>query len=303
MERNRFLVDQPGPEIRDIPLTAIGQRYERLRIVNPRADSAVYRSMANYGQFLPVVATEDNDGALELLNGFKRLRAAKALGFATLRVRVMRLSSRAGKAMLLQLNWQVRSISAIEESLTVHSLYREDGLSQVEIATLLGRHKSWVCRRIALIERICDEALERIRLGLIPVSICRELVRLPRDNQEQVLDVVCRHRLTCREGKRLVDALITRPKRDHQAILADPRRLDAGKKAVTDGYSKLVMGLVRSFQKLESHCRIVTATLTRLEIKTLTSQDRRFLAECTGPLLSSLDQAATRLRSVVEVQP
>ena len=45
----------------------------------------------------------------------------------------------------------------MEEALVVHSLFHEDTLSQIEIATLLGRHKSWVCRRIALIDRLCDE--------------------------------------------------------------------------------------------------------------------------------------------------
>ena len=34
----------------------------------------------------------------------------------------------------------------------MHALVREDGLTQVEAAELLGRHKSWVCRRLALLE-------------------------------------------------------------------------------------------------------------------------------------------------------
>jgi len=305
MERHRFLADQPGPDIRDISLTAIGRRYERLRIANPRADKVIYRSMANYGQFLPVVATGDANGTVELLDGFKRLRAARALELPTLRVRVMRVGARAGKAMLLQLNWQVRTINAIEESLTVRSLHREDGLSQVEIAALLGRHKSWVCRRLALIERLCDEALERVRLGLITVSICRELVRLPRDNQEPVLEAVCRHRLTCRETHRLIDTLIATPKREHPAILAAPRRLApvSGEKAATPGYSRPVMVLVRSFPALEGHCRTVTATLAQLDVDSLTGRDRRFLAERSGPVASCLEQTSSQLRSMIEVRP
>jgi hypothetical protein len=35
------------------------------------------------------------------------------------------------------------------------TLIREDGLSQAEVAELLGHHKSWVCRRLALLERLC----------------------------------------------------------------------------------------------------------------------------------------------------
>jgi hypothetical protein len=35
---------------------------------------------------------------------------------------------------------------------------REDGLSQLQVAELLERHKSWVCRRLALLERLSRDA-------------------------------------------------------------------------------------------------------------------------------------------------
>ena len=44
--------------------------------------------------------------------------------------------------------------------------------------------KAWVSRRISLIERLCEEVIEHIRLGLCSASIGRELARLPRGNQE-----------------------------------------------------------------------------------------------------------------------
>jgi hypothetical protein len=34
------------------------------------------------------------------------------------------------------------------DSPTIRSLYREDHLSQIEIAALLNRHKSFMCRRL-----------------------------------------------------------------------------------------------------------------------------------------------------------
>jgi len=65
----------------------------------------------------------------------------------------------------------------------LQSLHRDDGLSQIEIATLLGRDKSWVSRRISLIERLADEVRRHLELGLISASVGRELARLPRGNQ------------------------------------------------------------------------------------------------------------------------
>ena len=102
------------------------------------------------------------------------------------------------------------------------SLYRDDGLTQVEIAPLLGRDKSWVSRRIALIERLSDEVLEHLRLGLISPTHGRELSRLPRGNQPAALSWVIAHRLCSRETAKLVSLLIERPRWDHELILTLP---------------------------------------------------------------------------------
>src|SRR5216110_2888495 len=49
------------------------------------------------------------------------------------------------------------SRSELEEAWIVQALVREDGLSQSEVAELLGRHQSWVCRRLALLEKLCAD--------------------------------------------------------------------------------------------------------------------------------------------------
>ena len=85
-------------------------------------------------------------------------------------------TTRCGKTRLAE--WmmeQDRAISEMEEALVVHSLCHEDGLNQGEIALLLNRHKSWVCQRLALIERLSDEAQQSIRLGLLPACLGTEL--------------------------------------------------------------------------------------------------------------------------------
>jgi hypothetical protein len=49
----------------------------------------------------------------------------------------------------------------LEEAWIIHALVQDDGMSQVEVAKLLGRHKSWVCRRLALIERLGSQGQGR----------------------------------------------------------------------------------------------------------------------------------------------
>jgi len=206
-----------------IPITRIGERFALLRIVEPQAERAMLHSMGKYGQLTPVVTCRIVPGEHELLDGFKRLRAARQLGFSELTVRPLDMSLRACKAAMLQLNRVGRSISGMEEALVVHSLYHEDGLSQVEIGVLIGRHKSWVCRRLALIERLSDEAQQSIRLGLLPASLGAELARLQRCNQDLLLESIRKHHLSWRETRKVVTVLENSPSWEHDGILRDPR--------------------------------------------------------------------------------
>ena len=106
----------------------------------------------------------------------------------------------------------------------MHALVREDGLSQVEVAELLGRHKSWVCRRLALIERLGAEAKDELRVGLLSVTAARQIVRLPAGNQSEVLGVIRREGLSSGELSGMVDLLLGCPRRSQQEyILQNPR--------------------------------------------------------------------------------
>ena len=210
-------------ETMSIPITRIGERFASLRIVEPQAERMMLHSMQKFGQLTPVVTCRIVEGEHELLDGFKRLRAGRQLGFSELTVRPLDVSLRACKAAMLQLNRVGRAISGMEEALVVHSLCHEDGLSQVEIGVLIGRHKSWVCRRLSLIERLSDEAQESIRLGLLPSSFGAELAKLQRCNQDLLLASIRKHRLTWRETRKVATALENSPRWEHDGILRDPR--------------------------------------------------------------------------------
>jgi hypothetical protein len=104
-------------------------------------------------------------------------------------------------------------------------LVREDGLQQVEVAALLGRHKSWVCRRLALIERLEEAAQAELKLGLLTPTCARQLVRLPPGNQAALLTVIRREALSTLEVAGVVTLLERAPTRElQQYILEAPRQ-------------------------------------------------------------------------------
>lgn len=286
-----------------LPLNSIGERFSTLRIVNPAADSAILRSMERYGQIMPVVVSESGEDVYQLLDGFKRLRGAKALSMKSLRAQIVRLNIRAGKAALVQLNWVGKSINSMEEALVVHSLFHEDALSQVEIATLLGRHKSWVCRRIALIDRLCDEGREQIKLGLLPISMSRELVKLPRGNQEALLEAIRTHHLSCRETGRLVEEMQTKSEYTHQALLQKPREVLQHQDHLDTTASTLFSPLVRTIHRklllMERQCLSVSFIVQTTEFGQLEEEEERFLHHCCQETVHTLEQTAKAFRQLL----
>lgn len=293
----------PTVEAVELPLDSIGEQFSTLRIVNPAADSAILRSMERYGQIMPVVVSEMAGNDYQLLDGFKRLRGARALGMKSLKSKIMRLNIRAGKAALVQLNWVRKSINSMEEALVVHSLFHEDSLSQIEIAILLGRHKSWVCRRIALIDRLCDEGRNQIKLGLLPISMSRELVKLPRGNQEALLESIGRHHLSCRETSKIVEELQTRSEFDHQGILQRPREVlqhqDDLDTTASKSFSPLVQTIHRKLLLMERQCLWACFTVQTTEFGKFEEKEELFLLSCCQQAVRTLEQTGKAFRQIV----
>jgi ParB-like chromosome segregation protein Spo0J len=193
--------------VRPVSRAALGQRYRCYRLADPAAETAMAGSLRRWGQLAPVVACVRGEG-LELLDGFKRWTAAgQVTALTTLSVRVVAVDERTAKAAIFGLNRGQRATRELEEAWIVQALVRDDGLTQVEAAQLLGQHKSWVCRRLALLEKLSAEVKEDLRLGLVGPALARQLTRLPAGNQQAVLALVRREALTALEVSGVVELL------------------------------------------------------------------------------------------------
>jgi len=212
-------------EVRPLQLERFDERLQRYRLAQPKLEKVMAQSLQRYGQVSPVVVCL-HDNECVLIDGFKRLRAARTLqGMTSLTARRMDVDEAGAKAAIYNLNCIAGRPVELEESWIVRALVREDGLSQVEAATLLGRHKSWVNRRLAMLERLCDAGQEELRLGLMTPAIARQLTRLPVGNQA---DALCSSRdasLTSTELAGVVDLLLASSTKEQTTfVLTDPRR-------------------------------------------------------------------------------
>jgi ParB-like chromosome segregation protein Spo0J len=209
-------------EAKPLAVAELGVGYRRYRLADPSAEEAMARSLRSYGQLAPVTACR-REGRVELLDGFKRHAAAAAIAWPTLSVRLVEADERSAKAAIFGLNRTGRHPSELEEAWIVQALVREDGLSQVEAAQLLNKHKSWVCRRLALLERLGVEAQTELRLGLLSAGLARQLTRLPVGNQAAVLAATRRDSLTAAEVQGVVDLLRGASQEQEASVLEAPR--------------------------------------------------------------------------------
>jgi hypothetical protein len=173
----------------------------------------------------PVVVCQ-LDGQTVLVDGFKRLRAARTLkGHDQLIGRFLASDEQGAKAAIFNLNRITGRPVELEEAWIIYALVIEDGLQQIDVAQMLGRHKSWVNRRLALIERLCNEARESLRLGLITPTQARHLTRLPRGNQNSAMQSATQAALTSRELSDMVDLLLASSTQEQkQFVLEKPRQ-------------------------------------------------------------------------------
>jgi ParB family chromosome partitioning protein len=209
-------------ELRAVPIATLGDRLSSLRVCDDSQLASMRRSLERHGQLAPITLFVKGD-QLEVLDGFKRVRAARALGWKELVARVDEVSLVEAKLRLRELQ-EGRGLSELEEAWLVRSLYREDRMSMPEIGICFGRHKSWVWRRLMLAEALDPVVQADVRLGRLAPRAAVAVSRLPRGNQEAASDVVAKRGLTVRQTDLLVEELLAeRDPARREALLA--RRL------------------------------------------------------------------------------
>jgi len=163
--------------------------FEEDRIVDPKMVDKLATSMAKSGQKMPLIAVDDG-GGWTLIDGYHRLVAARQCGWDQIWVELWSTDVRTGLIQVL-CGSQARRFEAIEEGRLIQKLVGDEGLSQREVAELMGREPSWVSRRLKLVEALSPEILAAVRRGDVPAwSASRVLVPMARANPEHALRLV-----------------------------------------------------------------------------------------------------------------
>jgi ParB family transcriptional regulator, chromosome partitioning protein len=170
--------------IEPLEIEQLDLRYAHTRIRRPEALLPLMRSLEKWGQLRPVSVVRSEPPCHVLVDGYLRVEALRRCGKDIVLAEVWCCGEMEALLQVL-IREQERRWEALEEASLIRELHDRHQLSQDSIARLLGKDKSWVCRRLSLLSALPDETLEAVRSGHLSTwAAGRILAPLARANPE-----------------------------------------------------------------------------------------------------------------------
>jgi ParB-like chromosome segregation protein Spo0J len=187
-------------EQKEVELGQLELRFAHTRINRPSALAGMTASLERYGQRSPVVIVGESPQVL--VDGYLRVAAFKRLGRDTIWAEQWRCSE-AESLLRILLRRQDRRWDSIEEAWLIRELRERYHFSQDKVAALLGRHQSWVSRRLLLLDALPDEILSSVRRGEIStwgaVRVLAPMARAMPEHARQLAAALAKEHLGTRD--------------------------------------------------------------------------------------------------------
>ena len=175
-------------KIKEVDTHLLDLRYSHTRIKSDKNLVTLTNSIQKYGQIVPGLAISEQERYV-LIDGYKRLAALKACGHDCITLELTIAEEHDSLFTLLAQNNE-RKLEVIEQAALIQELHGHFSASFSEIGTRLGRSKSWVKRRLDLIESLPEEVYQAVMTGkLSSWAASRILVPLARANEQDCLEL------------------------------------------------------------------------------------------------------------------
>jgi ParB/RepB/Spo0J family partition protein len=145
------------------------------------------------GQLNPILVRPLSDRRLEVVGGFRRIRAAlwliesRTCADFKIKYSISRLSDAEAALVNLSENIQREDPKPIQLAHAVRALTEDYGLTLKQVAGRLKRSEAWLSSLLNLV-MLPTPIQESVANGKTPVSAALELVKLPTDKQVSVFD-------------------------------------------------------------------------------------------------------------------
>ncbi|MBI3893587.1 MAG: ParB/RepB/Spo0J family partition protein [Candidatus Wallbacteria bacterium] len=203
--------------------------YAVILAADPAAEEKLLASIAQHGQKVAILVAREGRDRDHVLDGFRRVRVLEQLGRDVVAAVVWPGGTAEGLVEARRLRSASRS-GPLEEGWLIEVLVDRHQLSLSDIALRMGKTKSWVSRRLALVRQLPDDVREKVLAGALSGYIAAKCaVPLARANAALVdpfCESVIAHELSTRQAEVVYRHLIrvTDPQIQRE-ILARPARV------------------------------------------------------------------------------
>lgn len=144
-------------------------------------------SIKQYGLLQPIIVTQ-KEGYYEIIAGERRWRACKKAGLTEVPVVIRENDEKRNKEIALIENIQREDLNPIEKAIGVKSLMDDYGLTQQQVANILGKARSSIANTVRILnldQRVIDLALE----GKLSEGHCKSLLAVDDKDKQYELAV------------------------------------------------------------------------------------------------------------------
>ena len=268
----------------------LDHRLEHLRVRHRERQRRLIASLAEVGQQTPIIVIKQENSYL-VIDGHKRISALRQLGRDTVDAVVWEMNE--AEALLLDRSMRMSEPeTALEQGWLLSEMEERLNYSIDELARRFDRSRSWVARRLALVETLPEAIQRQVREGKIAARIAmRYLVPVARADGgqcQQMAAAFAKQPWTTRQAAQLYSAWREATPLARERILASPELfLKTQQPAIAAEPT-----LARDLAMITS---IAERALKRLDEQALNAKQREQAQRKIQQTIQALEQIAERI--------
>jgi len=162
------------------------------------------------GQLKPIMVRPHpaKPDTFQIIDGEHRVRALKKLGKTLVRAEVHALSDEEAFYRAMRINQlHGKSLEELEEACHINKMMGLFSLTETQIGERFSRSQEWVSKRISLATSLSQKVEDNVITRVITSRHAIEIAELPKEDQEKVVAIVAKEKLSTRATEGLVHAV------------------------------------------------------------------------------------------------
>ncbi|MFN7662675.1 MAG: ParB/RepB/Spo0J family partition protein, partial [Alphaproteobacteria bacterium] len=174
------------------------------RVFNEEEIEALGDSCLQNGVLQPILVRRLSEQSYEIVAGERRWRAAKKIGLDRLPVLVRDMSDEEVMTVALVENLQRENLNALEEAQGYDRLLKKMGITQDEVAKLVGKSRSHVANMCRLLQ-LPVSVQNMLEVGNLSAGHAKILVGL--EKAEDLASLMVQKKMSVRQGEKLLQKI------------------------------------------------------------------------------------------------